>query len=292
MLIAKADGRLANQLFFISILDATANEQEVVIATGFEGLLDVFPGLTIHFPRLIHIPKTTWRRWGLDHIMGAAARFRIIGRAELEPGQDRLKRSRALLRSAMLPVGFYQHSRLQRDRIPLAFQKHLYSRHVKQAQSFGLTLGTNSGRLKCFVHVRRGDYLSFPDSQFPAALPPEWYLEQIDQIRKLQPDTEFLAFSDDLEFCESTFGGLSDVSVVDAGPEESFLLMSLCDSGILSASSFSWWAARLASRVQGGPFIAPNFWFWWALGFWKDDTLRDSQFLTWADVLRPRANAL
>jgi len=108
----------------------------------------------------------------------------------------------------------------------------------------------------------------------------QWYSEQMTKIAQEFPTTRFLVFSDETDLCKSFFDGFGDVTVLDCGPFEAFVAMSMCDSGVLSPSSLSWWAAKLASLKSTGPFIAPRYWFWFRHRKWVDSTLRDSRFLT------------
>ena len=136
-----------------------------------------------------------------------------------------------------------------------------------------------------FVHVRRGDYLSWPSEEYPAALPASWYTNHIQRLSRKFPHSRFLVFSDDTEYCREAFSDLPQTTIVEAPVKESFFAMSQCDGGILSASSLSWWAAFISKESHAGPFIAPEYWIGWPESSWENSDVRDSSFLEWTNVL-------
>lgn len=114
------------------------------------------------------------------------------------------------------------------------------------------------------VHVRRGDYLRLTQKHPP--VPKEWYEEA---MRKF-PGYRFCFYSDDIAWCEETFGHRDDVSFSKGQDEEQDLIsMSCCEHHICSASTFSWWGAWL-NRNDEKHIIIPRLWF--QPGYRKTDT--------------------
>lgn len=71
----------------------------------------------------------------------------------------------------------------------------------------------------------------------------------------------FIALTDDPPYAEDFVGKRADVVVSKENVGVDLAIMSLCDGGILSASSLSWWGAYFANDRQGrGPFVAPKYW--------------------------------
>jgi hypothetical protein len=137
--------------------------------------------------------------------------------------------------------------------------------------------------MTCFVHVRRGDYLHWPSPDFPAALEADWYASQMEEVRKQSiAPVRFLMFSDDPDFCQVTFANTPDIVLIDAPSDFSFLAMSHCQAGILSASTFSRWVAKLAAADQPGPCIAPRYWYGWRRREWIGSPTPEEGFLEWA----------
>lgn len=107
------------------------------------------------------------------------------------------------------------------------------------------------------IHVRRGDYLKFPNvhpicslSYYEKALS---LLSDVDQI---------LVFSDDIEWCKQNFIFNQPNNILFIENEIDYIefyLMSRCKNNIIANSSFSWWAAWLNSN-EDKKIIAPNKW--------------------------------
>jgi len=101
------------------------------------------------------------------------------------------------------------------------------------------------------IHIRRGDYLT--DSNF-CNLSIEYYLKGLE----LLPDLPVLVFSDDIEWCESTFLDKRFKIIKSKNMQIDLCLMSMCDYHIIANSSFSWWGSWLAKSKKT---IAPSAWF-------------------------------
>ena len=118
----------------------------------------------------------------------------------------------------------------------------------------------NGGRFKEFlennantaVHVRRTDYIRYPDvyPMFDAV-----YYERC--LEKIQDKGRVVIFSDDMEWCKNNFKG-KGCEYVDMPPIESMYLMSNCKNIIMANSSFSWWAAWIGKCEN---VLYPAKWF-------------------------------
>jgi hypothetical protein len=129
-----------------------------------------------------------------------------------------------------------------------------YRRDVLRAFSFiwNPLYGTVS------VHVRRGDYLTVKRGAMFKHPPvtKEWY----ERAMKKFPSYDFLFFSDDIEWCKTTFGWRSDCRFSESLDEVGDLeAMSGCEHHICSASTFSWWGAWLNQNWESR-VIMPAHW--------------------------------
>lgn len=113
-----------------------------------------------------------------------------------------------------------------------------------------------------FVHVRRGDYTYWPSRTSPAVLPARWYREQMDVIRQKNQKPFFVIASNDIPYTEEMFSDYKDIYISSEDEATDLALMSLCDGGgVLSASSFAWWAAYFVHRQHPDAyFAAPLYW--------------------------------
>lgn len=115
-----------------------------------------------------------------------------------------------------------------------------------------------------FIHLRHGDYVAWPNHEYPAILELRYYFESIKYLERKAAKTRYIVTSDDLVFSKKIFGGNKNYYVSDNKPAVDMYLMSKCKHGILSASSFSWWGSFLSKeryRDETQMFLAPKFWF-------------------------------
>jgi hypothetical protein len=112
------------------------------------------------------------------------------------------------------------------------------------------------------IHVRRGDFLKLPKScHLP--LGEQDYYAPIMQSLEQNGRRRFLILSDDIEALRrgplAEFNSLFVDSTISLGPAVDLCLLSRMRTMVLSASSFSWWAAAL--NVHRDPLVlAPHPW--------------------------------
>jgi len=113
-----------------------------------------------------------------------------------------------------------------------------------------------------FVHVRRGDYVSWPSREYPGVLGKDWYLNAMQKIRNFVSDPLFVFISDDFHYVNDCFGDQPNVVISDNDLFVDLALMSLSKYGILSASSFAWWGGWFSKKQNNdtGIYIGPKFW--------------------------------
>lgn len=100
----------------------------------------------------------------------------------------------------------------------------------------------------CSIHVRRGDYLLYPDKH-PVIT--DVYIDQaISYIRHKTGVNLFMVFSDDIPYCQEVINSKIYPSCrfdyserIDQNRDLEF--MSRCEHNIISNSTFSWWGAWL-----------------------------------------------
>jgi hypothetical protein len=135
-----------------------------------------------------------------------------------------------------------------------------------------------------FVHIRRGDYLYWPSKKFPAVLDLIWYKRKMDKLTKQIKNPIFVLLGDDQNYLHNTFKESSSLIISDNLPEVDLAIMSLCSHGILSASSFAWWASFFAKfrkiNKNQSRFIAPKFWFNHKLKKWNYSSIYKTHWIT------------
>lgn len=116
------------------------------------------------------------------------------------------------------------------------------------------------------IHIRRGDYVTFNGGK---CLDIEYYNNAIKQLHNRENSLiEFYVFTDDIDFCKQNFSNVKNIKFIGEEAEltdlEEFALMSKCKNFIIANSSFSWWAAYLASN-RDKKVIAP------VVDMWKEE---------------------
>lgn len=135
----------------------------------------------------------------------------------------------------------------------------------------------------CAIHVRRGDYLKYPDKH--PVVTPEYLIHAINYIIAHANTNRFLFFSDDIPWCmeflanfhwrfsEAAFEFSEDRTEV-----QDLELMSSCQHQIISNSTFSWWGAWL-NQNPNKVVISPSKDNWFGPGnahLCTDDIIPDS----------------
>ncbi|NWK72816.1 alpha-1,2-fucosyltransferase [Acinetobacter sp. SwsAc6] len=112
------------------------------------------------------------------------------------------------------------------------------------------------------LHIRRGDYITDVSThEKHGACDLSFYNQAINYFSKNNP--YFFIFSDDIEWCKNNIiinGNFIFISDICNSDIEEFLLMKNCKNFIISNSTFSWWAAWLASN-NDKIVICPKNWF-------------------------------
>lgn len=136
----------------------------------------------------------------------------------------------------------------------------LYEDLVRQVFTFKDSVRQESSRLLpkselIALHVRRGDYLKFPNV-FP--LPTVSYYERcVESIQAERPESQPVLFTDDPEWCRRHFPSTLMFSTTE---EQDLCMMSMCRHHVIANSSFSWWGAWLAKSDEQIVY-APQVWF-------------------------------
>jgi len=148
------------------------------------------------------------------------------------------------------------------------WQSARYFDHCREEvlKDFGFNWPHRAGA--CSIHVRRGDYLLYPDKH--PVVSAEYLQKAIRHISQHTGIGHFVVFSDDILFCKTLFEGLEYCGFVFEYSEghtekEDLELMSGCEHNIISNSTFSWWGAY-ANHNPNKVVISPSKDNWFGPG--------------------------
>lgn len=110
-------------------------------------------------------------------------------------------------------------------------------------------------RPKVSMHLRRGDYLKFPNHH------PVLDTAYFKKAKEFFPsDSLFIVFSDDIQWCKDNFTEGDYIFIEGQSDIEDLCLMSMCDHNCIANSTFSWWGAWLNKNPEK-IVVAPQKWF-------------------------------
>jgi hypothetical protein len=265
MIIFIGEGRMGNQLFQLAFIQTAISSQKPLITCRFDQLLQLLePGQRIlnirgRFVRAVLI------RFGRPF-------FALLSRARLIRSYkvNQVQISGSVFESTtfsetrgLLPITYVFPCFAQSERFFSAETVKnwkIRASHAKEAKSFLSDLPENSP--KVFVHLRRGDYLSetlLGKKDF--SLPLTYFRRQIARIDSIVPNAFFVFLTDDPSFVEMEFADLKQKVISRENAFVDFAIMTECQYGIVSNSSFSWWGTYLMKDRK--KVIAPKYWLGW-----------------------------
>lgn len=242
MIIAKSRGQLGNQIFQYGALKKISKRRELLFLVGFADFREAFSPqrrdafVFSYRKKSIRVVQKFWT-W-LEKLVDLGVLGEIVesqsGEIHVKTGVFGINLSRA---------GFFQNPDLMDFFSVESLADKKSPRFIKPDST-----KTETKPLVCFVHIRRGDYLTWPSAEKPAAIPITWFLQEMRKMHVNNPRITFKVFSDGLSDFEITMLRQGGFSFVIESLGGDFFSMSSADAGILSPSSFSWWAGHLASR--------------------------------------------
>ena len=270
-------GRLGNLLFQYAFLETLRKSGERIFSTQLKNL----PRVLTSMHRVYNSNSKILIRcvdWIIDPIcFHILAKPRLIGTVFENNG---VLQSRPGLLPVHYVKGYFQKESFVSKALPkLTLRPNL----IHKAYDF---LREHAGdRIPVFIHVRRGDYLSWSVADIhDPSLPGSYYREGLQRIAKAasRPLHVFL-IGDDPDWCAETFKDLPNATVTREKAAIDLALLSLCAGGVVSNSTFGWWGAALCGKTL--PLIAPLYWLGWKNSSWYPRGVETS-WLTYIDVTK------
>ncbi len=268
MKIFFAEGRLGNQIFQYVFLKTIQKDNEKIIVSGFEDLKEVF-----EIKDMVNLnKKNRWMRFFIFRlslpILTYLSDKEIISSIAInhEKVFDKYRResnisdiNKGLIsKIVFVKLGFFQSERFFKKEIAnKLIIKDIYLTKASQVLS-----NISNNNHKIFIHIRRGDYKDYTIYGKSTLLPLSYYKQLIEWFLINRKNCFFIFLSDEPEFIEKEFEYIEKKLI---STENYFgvdlSIMTLCDSAILSPSSFGWWGSYLMKKRD--IVFAPKYW----LGF-------------------------
>lgn len=265
MILFFGDGRLGNQIFQYAFIRTAVKKKYTIISYNFEDILELFEDL----PKVINIQNKLYKfliRSYVLPLLDFFARIKLITSYKVDSNLENGYVTEAVTytkTNGFLPILYFYPCFAQSE---VFFNKDLVKyfilkeNYLARAEKF-LALIPNHFN-KVFVHVRRGDYINhsvlgkrgvtLPISYFKNGI--KWYENNID-------NPFFVFLTDDPEYIENSFGDIQNKVISKNFMFVDFAIITMCEYGIMSNSSFSWWAAyMMKSRKK---VFSPRFWLGW-----------------------------
>jgi len=265
MILHFRDGELGNQLFQYTGLKKYFPKENLIFF-GCDSIYQSFDNLEARFISLKKI--NDWNFFNiLNYIALLLIQTRILG-VITENKDSSSAKFKIISRKGLFwwifvtyKIHFQHHDFLEQiDNFP-AINSQLHQQAKNWLIKKSVNLKTDS---VVFVHVRRGDYLLWPSLTIsvPAVLSLDWYKRAMSLMKNKIQNPVFILMSDDLYYLQDVFTESEKVIISDNKPIIDLAIMSLCCSGIMSASSFAWWGASYARNIKkdNNFFIAPKYW--------------------------------
>ena len=273
IILFSTGGRTGNQLFQLSYAISKRKKREWIVSFGFETTrqllgwrcrkrwLSFAPHLFV-YPVLYH----------------ALVRTRLVSlhadtenRVVVHPGR---------MQCITIMKGFFESSTEQAEDLASFFRlKESLRSHVRPSLATLLR-----GRTPVFVHLRRSDLMELAKDprDIKRMLPDNYYTEAVRIIQQRHPDAFYVIVGDDPRHAESLFKDLEPKYVSRLSVSEDLALMSLCEGGVLSNSTFAWWGAFFGGGRLS--YVVPRYWSGFELGIWYPPEIRAGFMTDFVDV--------
>ena len=263
MILFFGDGRLGNQIFQYVFLNTVAKENEIIVSTDMNQFSNTFIFDNPRFKqiRLNRYMNFIFRKIIKKYLLNFLVKIKIIGYIQQNRNEasalPTLTIKKGLFPITLVESNFFQSEIFFDDKI-IDFK--IKESYLKQAKLILKSLPEEY--TKVFVHVRRGDYIfeKYLEKQ-GIDLPKSYFLDAIEMMLSEIKNPYFIFLSDDPTFCQCCFEEVENKYVSSNIMEVDLALMSLCEYGIVSNSSFSWWGAYLMNNRR--KVISPKYWYGW-----------------------------
>jgi len=256
-------GRIGNLLFQLAFIESIRKPSEWLIATQLKGIHKKFSG----FRRIVSTESRLFINI-VDFLLYPLI-IHVFVKTNIFSSYLENKKGELVYQKGLLPItligGYFQGPQyFDENKLKFRLRGHYYSRPNKLLSNIG-------SQKPIFVHIRRTDYANFKVDGNSEVMLPFGYYEKSLQFFKPFEHFHFFIVGDDPDWATEQFEFLPFKTISTLNPFEDLALMTLCEGGIISNSSFAWWGAFFSKKSL--PIIAPLYWFGWKTQSWNPKTI-------------------
>ena len=271
MILVLPKGRFGNHIFIYHFVYNNTKKNEIIITTqsdffkyfDFENrrviiLNNIFYKIIVKF---IHVFGFLFRRVYCNTEF--SEQFKITS-------QTKIIEKKGIINSLKIYDGYFQSYFVKNKKLNVKRQ------NVSRVYLRYSYLFNNKEKL-IFIHQRNGDYKSFTAENKNVWLKNSYYKNALDIIGK-NDKIHYLVFTDDKnELHESIIKLINKTIIEGQNAIDDFILMTLCNGGIISNSTFSYCAAELIKSPLY--LIAPKYWLGWKSKKWIPYGIKNPNFI-------------
>lgn len=253
MIIFIENGRLGNQMFQLNYIFKIKKKNEFVVLIGFDLLKKI---LKKHNKIKFFSSKNFFFRLIIKYryyITLYLKIFRVI-KIISENSKNNVKIQNGLLSNITLVSGFFQNPKFIKSKFINLINRQTVYEKIANKKLYSLR---KKNKKIYFIHYRSKDFKIWPSKKYPALLPQKWFYKCL----KLFPNkfNSLILLSDNPSefkiYLNKKIIRQKNSTLID------FFIMINSDGGIISPSSFSWWASYINKLDNKDNLIlAPKYW--------------------------------
>jgi hypothetical protein len=262
MILFLSDGRLGNQLFQYAFLNTVAKNNEKILTANMEQFIEKFDIDNTNFQHFVFGKYCKFLIHKLlKPFLMLCVKLKLIDyitqNNNATSALPTFTTQKGLLSIKLVETNFFQSEKFfDNTKVDFRVKEHYRS----EAKEFFSQISKKY--TKIFVHVRRGDYIFESYQGFQGIdLPKSYFENAMKEITKDIEDPFFIFLSDDFSYVECCFENVQNKIISKNSMATDLEIMSLCEYGIVSNSSFSWWGAYMMKNRK--MVIFPKYWYGW-----------------------------
>ncbi len=253
MIILIENGRLGNQLFQLNYVFKIRKPNEFIILIGFNSIKKILKKnfFIIFMPNFLFLNNILIKyRYYIIKLIKILKLNTII----YEQKNERIITKYGFISNLCLVTGFFQnHQFISSKFIQWICRDTVFEKIAKKKI---LDIKKKYNKI-IFIHYRARDFINWPNKNYPAILPRKWIKKCLKMIYK--NNKKILIFTDDISYFKKKIRLKQEV--VHYNELVDFFIMINSDGGIISPSTFSWWASYLNKlENKDNLILAPKYW--------------------------------